>query len=222
MSSVAPADPEKLTKKQLKADHPTWCPGCGDFTVLACFFKILEELQIPHENICTIAGIGCSSRFPYFVNSHGLHFIHGRALPLATGVSLSRPDLHVFAFGGDGDGFSIGGNHLEHCARKNPNLTYVIMDNFVYGLTKKQTSPTSPIGFQSKTDPTGAMDMPVNPMKKLVATGASFIARTHSTQVKHMTEMFRRAIAHPGFSVIEVLSECTMSVSYTHLRAHET
>jgi 2-oxoglutarate ferredoxin oxidoreductase subunit beta len=208
MSSVAPADPEKLTKKQLKADHPTWCPGCGDFTVLACFFKILEELQIPHENICTIAGIGCSSRFPYFVNSHGLHFIHGRALPLATGVSLSRPDLHVFAFGGDGDGFSIGGNHLEHCARKNPNLTYVIMDNFVYGLTKKQTSPTSPIGFQSKTDPNGAMDMPVNPMKKLVASGASFIARTHSTQVKHMTEMFRRAIQHPGFSVIEVLSEC--------------
>ncbi len=208
MSSVAPADPEKLTKKQLKADHPTWCPGCGDFTVLACFFKILEELQFPHENICTIAGIGCSSRFPYFVNSHGLHFIHGRALPLATGVSLSRPDLHVFAFGGDGDGFSIGGNHLEHCARKNPNLTYVIMDNFVYGLTKKQTSPTSPIGFQSKTDPSGAMDMPVNPMKKLVASGASFIARTHSTQVKHMTEMFRRAIQHPGFSVIEVLSEC--------------
>ncbi|MBT7982052.1 MAG: pyruvate ferredoxin oxidoreductase [Akkermansiaceae bacterium] len=208
MSSVAPADPEKLTKKQLKADHPTWCPGCGDFTVLACFFKILEELQFPHENICTIAGIGCSSRFPYFVNSHGLHFIHGRALPLATGVSLSRPDLHVFAFGGDGDGFSIGGNHLEHCARKNPNLTYVIMDNFVYGLTKKQTSPTSPIGFQSKTDPSGAMDTPVNPMKKLVASGASFIARTHSTQVKHMTEMFRRAIQHPGFSVIEVLSEC--------------
>ena len=208
MSSVVPADPEKLTKKQLKADHPTWCPGCGDFTVLACFFKILEELQFPHEKICTIAGIGCSSRFPYFVNSHGLHFLHGRALPLATGVSLSRPDLHVFAFGGDGDGFSIGGNHLEHCARKNPNLTYVIMDNFVYGLTKKQTSPTSPIGFQSKTDPHGAMDIPVNPMKKLIASGASFIARTHSTQVKHMTEMFRRAIQHPGFSVIEVLSEC--------------
>ena len=111
--------------------------------------------QFPHEKICTIAGIGCSSRFPYFVNTHGVHFIHGRALPLATGVSLSRPDLHVFAFGGDGDGFSIGGNHLEHCARKNPNLTYVIMDNFVYGLTKKQTSPTSPVGFKSKTDPTG-------------------------------------------------------------------
>ena len=210
MSTAAPAEPEKLTKKALTADHPTWCPGCGDFAVLAAFFKVLEKLQIPHEKICTIAGIGCSTRFPYFVNGHGIHFIHGRALPLATGVSLSRPDLHVFAFGGDGDGFSIGGNHLEHCARKNPNLTYVIMDNFVYGLTKKQTSPTSPIGYKSKTDPTGAVDQPVNPMKKLVSAGASFIGRTHAAQVKHMMEMFERAIKHPGFSVVEVLSECVI------------
>ena len=171
---------------------------------------MLENLQIPHEKICTIAGIGCSSRFPYFVNSHGLHFIHGRALPLATGISLSRPDLHVFAFGGDGDGYSIGGNHLEHAARKNVNLTYVIMDNFVYGLTKKQTSPTSPIGFKSKTDPEGAIDRPINPMKKLVSSGATFVARTHATQVQHMMEMFERAIAHPGFSVVEVLSECVV------------
>lgn len=206
----AAAEPQKLTKKGLTADHPTWCPGCGDFAVLASFFKVLEKLQMPHEKICTIAGIGCSSRFPYFVNGHGLHFIHGRALPLATGVSLSRPDLHVFAFGGDGDGFSIGGNHLEHCARKNPNLTYIIMDNFVYGLTKKQTSPTSPVGYKSKTDPTGAVDQPVNPMKKLVSAGASFIGRTHAAQVKHMMEMFQRAIAHPGFSVVEVLSECVI------------
>ncbi len=209
MSATAPA-PEKLTKKALTADHPTWCPGCGDFAVLAAFFKVLEKLQIPHEKICTIAGIGCSSRFPYFVNGHGIHFIHGRALPLATGVSLSRPDLHVFAFGGDGDGYSIGGNHLEHCARKNPNLTYVVMDNFVYGLTKKQTSPTSPVGYKSKTDPTGAIDQPVNPMKKLVSAGASFIGRTHAAQVKHMMEMFERAIKHPGFSVVEVLSECVI------------
>ncbi|MEZ5432705.1 MAG: thiamine pyrophosphate-dependent enzyme [Verrucomicrobiales bacterium] len=143
MSVAAPtnAEPKKLTKKELSADHPTWCPGCGDFAVLAAFYKVLEKLQIPHEKIVTIAGIGCSSRFPYFVNSHGVHFIHGRALPFASGVSLSRPDLHVFAFGGDGDGYSIGGNHLDHAARKNINLTYVIMDNFVYGLTKKQTSP---------------------------------------------------------------------------------
>lgn len=206
----APAEPKKLTKKDLTADHPTWCPGCGDFAVLAAFFKVLEKLQFPHEKICTIAGIGCSSRFPYFVNGHGVHFIHGRALPLATGVSLSRPDLHVFAFGGDGDGYSIGGNHLDHAARKNVNLTYVVMDNFVYGLTKKQTSPTSPKGFKSKTDPTGAIDQPINPMKKLVYGGASFVARTHATQVKHMMQVFERAILHPGFSVVEVLSECVV------------
>ncbi len=205
----APAAPP-LTKKQLTADHPTWCPGCGDFAVLAVFFKVLEKLQIPHEKIVVVAGIGCSSRFPYFVNSHGVHFIHGRALPLATGISLSRPDLHVFVFGGDGDGFSIGGNHLTHAARKNINLTYVVMDNFVYGLTKKQTSPTSPIGYKSKTDPTGAIDQPINPMKQLVSAGATFIARTHSIQVKHMMAMFERAIAHPGFSVVECLSECVI------------
>tara|TARA_R110002096_G_scaffold332034_2_gene526082 strand:- start:2292 stop:3212 length:921 start_codon:yes stop_codon:yes gene_type:complete len=204
----ATADPKKLTKKDLLADHPTWCPGCGDFAVLAAFFKVLEKLQIPHEKICTIAGIGCSSRFPYFVNGHGVHFIHGRALPLATGVSLSRPDLHVFAFGGDGDGYSIGGNHLDHAARKNVNLTYIVMDNFVYGLTKKQTSPTSPEGFKSKTDPTGAIDQPINPMKKLVYGGASFVAKTHAAQVKHMMAVFERAILHPGFSVVEVQSEC--------------
>tara|TARA_R110002096_G_scaffold16106_20_gene55104 strand:+ start:26061 stop:27002 length:942 start_codon:yes stop_codon:yes gene_type:complete len=210
IKEAPPFEAPKLTKKDLTADHPTWCPGCGDFAVLASFFKIVEKLQIPHEKIATIAGIGCSSRFPYFVNGHGVHFIHGRALPFATGVSLSRPDLNVFVFGGDGDGFSIGGNHLEHCARKNVNLTYVIMDNFVYGLTKKQTSPTSPIGFKSKTDPTGAVDQPINPMKKLVSSGASFVARTHAAQVKHMMEMFERAIKHPGFSVVEVLSECVV------------
>lgn len=209
MATAADA-PQKLTKKELSADHPTWCPGCGDFAVLASFFKVLEKLQIPHEQIVTIAGIGCSSRFPYFVNGHGVHFIHGRALPLASGVSLARPDLHVFAFGGDGDGYSIGGNHLDHAARKNINLTYVVMDNFVYGLTKKQTSPTSPQGFKSKTDPTGAIDRPINPMKKLVSNGATFVGRTHATQVKHMMEIFERAILHPGFSVVEVLSECVI------------
>ena len=201
-------DPEKLTKKALTADHPTWCPGCGDFAVLAAFYKVLERRQLPHESIVTLAGIGCSSRFPYFVNSHGAHFIHGRGVPLASGVSLARPDLHVFLFGGDGDGFSIGGNHLDHGARKNIRMTYVIMDNFVYGLTKKQTSPTSPIGFKSKTDPTGAIDQPVNPIKKLLAAGATFIARTHATQINHMIQMIERAMDHDGFSVIECLSEC--------------
>lgn len=212
ITAPAPAAPpaDKLTKKALTADHPTWCPGCGDFAVLNIFYRVLEKLQYPHEKIVCVAGIGCSSRFPYFMNTHGIHFIHGRALPLATGISLSRPDLHVFVFGGDGDGFSIGGNHLNHAARKNVKLTYIIMDNFVYGLTKKQTSPTSPIGFKSKTDPTGAIDRPINPMRQLLASGATFIARTHAAQVKHMEQMFERAILHDGFSVVECLSECVM------------
>src|SRR6267143_650223 len=174
---TAQPEREKLSKKAITADHPTWCPGCGDFAVLASFYKVLEKRNLDHEKIVTLAGIGCSSRFPYFV-------------------------------GGDGDGFSIGGNHLNHGARKNVNLVYFIMDNFVYGLTKKQTSPTSPIGFKSKTDPTGAIDMPVNPMKQLISAGATFIARTHATQVKHMMEMIERAFDHQGFSVIECLSEC--------------
>ena len=207
-SPPAPAERERLTKKAITADHPTWCPACGDFAVLAAFYKVLEKRQLPHENIVTLAGIGCSSRFPYFVNSHGAHFIHGRAVPLASGVSLARPDLHVFLFGGDGDGFSIGGNHLDHGARKNIRLTYTIMDNFVYGLTKKQTSPTSPLGYRSKTDPTGVIDNPVNPIKKLIAAGATFIARTHASQVNHMIQTYERAMDHDGFSVIECLSEC--------------
>ena len=199
----------KYTKKELVADHPTWCPGCGDFSVLSIYFKMMEKRQVPHEKITSIAGIGCSSRFPYFVNAHGAHFLHGRGVPFATGVSLTRPDLHVFMFGGDGDAFSIGGNHLNHAARKNIKLTYVIMDNFVYGLTKKQTSPTSPIGFKSKTDPWGAVDQPINPMKQLIASGATFIARTHSHLPNHVMEMFEKAMDHDGFSVIECLSECT-------------
>ena len=206
--ATPPPEREKLTKKAITADHPTWCPACGDFAVLASFYKVIEKRQLPHENIVTLAGIGCSSRFPYFVNSHGAHFIHGRAVPLASAISLARPDLHVFLFGGDGDGFSIGGNHLDHGARKNIRLTYVIMDNFVYGLTKKQTSPTSPIGYRSKTDPTGAIDHPVNPIKKLIAAGATFVARTHAAQVNHMIQMIERAMDHDGFSVIECLSEC--------------
>jgi 2-oxoglutarate ferredoxin oxidoreductase subunit beta len=197
-----------LTKKVLTADHPTWCPGCGDFAVLASFYRVLEKLQYPHEKIVTFAGIGCSSRFPYFVNTHGGHFIHGRALPFAAGISLGGDDLHVFVFGGDGDGFSIGGNHLTHTARKNVRITYVIMDNSVYGLTKKQTSPTSPIGFKSKTDPWGALDQPINPMRTLLNSGATFVARSHATQVNHMTEMMLRAARHDGFSVVEILSEC--------------
>lgn len=197
-----------LTKKEIAADHPTWCPGCGDFSVLALYFKLIEKRKIWHEKVTTIAGIGCSSRFPYFVQAHGAHYIHGRALPFASGVSLTRPDLHVFVFGGDGDAFSIGGNHVNHTARKNIKMTYLIMDNFVYGLTKKQTSPTSPIGFKSKTDVWGSMDRPINPIKQLVAAGATFVARATATNLPHLLQMMEAAMDHDGFSVIECLSEC--------------
>ncbi len=206
--AVGGPDRPPLAKKVLVSDHPTWCPGCGDFAVLASFYKVLEKLNYPQESIVTFSGIGCSSRIPYFVNSYGGHFIHGRSLPFSAAISLGRDDLHVFNFGGDGDGFSIGGNHLFHAARKNTKMTYVIMDNSVYGLTKKQTSPTSPIGFKSKTDPWGAMEQPVNPMKTLLTAGATFVARSHATQVNHMTEMMLRAAQHDGFSVVEILSEC--------------
>ena len=155
-----------------------------------------------------MAGIGCSSRFPYFVQAHGAHFIHGRALPFASGISLSRPDLHVFVFGGDGDAFSIGGNHFNHTARKNIKMTYCVMDNWVYGLTKKQTSPTSPIGFKSKTDVTGALDQPINPMKQAISAGATFVARTTHTNPNHVLQMMEAAMDHDGFSFIECLSEC--------------
>lgn len=207
-AAAADADRKGLTKKDIAADHPTWCPGCGDFSVLALYFKLIEKRKMWHEKITTIAGIGCSSRFPYFVQANGVHFIHGRALSFASGVSLSRPDLHTFVFGGDGDAFSIGGNHFTHTARKNIKLTYVVMDNQVYGLTKKQTSPTSPLGFKSKTDPWGAVDYPINPMKQAIAAGATFVARTTHTNPNHVLQMMEAAMDHDGFSFIECLSEC--------------
>lgn len=207
-TAVLGEERKPLTKKEISADHPTWCPGCGDFSVLALYFKLIEKRNIWHEKVTTVAGIGCSSRFPYFVQAHGAHFIHGRALPFATGVSLSRPDLHVFVFGGDGDAFSIGGNHFNHTARKNVKLTYVVMDNWVYGLTKKQTSPTSPVGFKSKTDVWGSLDTPINPMKQAISAGATFVARTTHTNPKHVLAMMEAAMDHDGFSFIECLSEC--------------
>lgn len=204
----APEERKPLTKKDIAADHPTWCPGCGDFSVLALYFKMIEKRKLHHEKITTISGIGCSSRFPYFVQAHGAHFIHGRALPFATGIALSRPELHVFAFSGDGDAFSIGGNHFTHTARKNVKLTLVVMDNWVYGLTKKQTSPTSPLGFKSKTDIWGAIDQPVNPMKQALSAGATFVARTTHSNPNHVLQMMEAAMDHDGFSYIECLSEC--------------
>lgn len=213
-SPLAPAPPlpdaerRPLTKKETAADHPTWCPGCGDFSVLALYYKLIEKRKLWHEKVTTVAGIGCSSRFPYFVQAHGAHFIHGRALPFASGISLTRPDLHVFVFSGDGDAFSIGGNHFNHTARKNIKLTFVVMDNWVYGLTKKQTSPTSPVGFKSKTDLGGALDRPINPLKQAIAAGATFVARTTHTNPSHLMQMMEAAMDHDGFSFIQCLSEC--------------
>jgi len=205
---LADGDRKPLTKKEMAADHPTWCPGCGDFSVLALYYKLIEKRKLWHEKVTTVAGIGCSSRFPYFVQAHGAHFIHGRALPFASGISLSRPDLHVFAFSGDGDAFSIGGNHFNHTARKNIKMTLVVMDNWVYGLTKKQTSPTSPLGFKSKTDIWGAIDQPINPVRQALAAGATFVARTTHTNPNHLLQMMEAAIDHDGFSFIQCLSEC--------------
>jgi len=206
--SFASAERKPLTKKEVAADHPTWCPGCGDFSVLAMYFKLIEKRKLWQERFVSVSGIGCSSRFPYFVQAHGVHYIHGRALPFATGLSLSRPDLHVFAFSGDGDAFSIGGNHFTHTARKNVKLTLVVMDNEVYGLTKNQTSPTSPLGFKSKTDIWGAVDQPINPLKQALAAGATFVARTTHTNPNHLLAMMEAAMDHEGFSFIECLSEC--------------
>jgi len=208
IAPLADSDRKPLTKKEISADHPTWCPGCGDFSVLALYFKLIEKRKMWHEKVTTVAGIGCSSRFPYFVQAHGAHYIHGRALPFASGISISRPDLHVFVFGGDGDAFSIGGNHFSHTARKNIKMTYVVMDNFVYGLTKKQTSPTSPIGFKSKTDIWGSTDRPINPLKQAIAAGATFVARTTHTNANHVLKMMEAAMDHDGFGFIECLSEC--------------
>ncbi len=206
--SAPGAERKPLTRKEIAADHPTWCPGCGDFSVLALFFKLIEKRKLLQEKITTISGIGCSSRFPYFVQAHGAHYIHGRSLSFASGIALSRPDLHVFVFGGDGDLFSIGGNHFTHTARKNIKFTCVAMDNRVYGLTKKQTSPTSPLGFKSKTDVRGAVDYPINPLKQAIAAGATFVARTASTNPNHLLQMMEAAMSHDGFSFIECLSEC--------------
>lgn len=199
---------EPMTRDTLKADRPTWCPGCGDFGVLAMYQKFLVDRKYPQEKLVTLSGIGCSSRFPYFINTHSVHFIHGRIIPFATGLSLTRPDLFPFVIVGDGDAFSIGGNHLTHAARKNVDLNVIILNNQVYGLTKKQTSPTSPVGFRTKTDPWGSQMTPVNPARQIIGAGATFFARASAANPKHLLQMMERMAAHKGFSVLEVLSEC--------------
>lgn len=187
---------------------PVWCPGCGDYGVLGATHKALASLQINPEDVMLISGIGCSSRFPGYTNVYGFNTIHGRAIPIGTGAKETNPDKTVLVVGGDGDGYSIGGGHLPHAARKNINLTYIVMNNNIYGLTKGQCSPTTPTGDWTKTTTYGNIDTPVNPIHYTLAYGASFVARGFSSNIKHLTALIAEAIAHPGFAIIDVVSPC--------------
>ncbi len=197
------------TLKDYKSDlKPIWCPGCGDFGVLSALMQALVKLQIPPHKLAILSGIGCSSRLPGYIKTYGFNGVHGRAIPLATGVKLSNPDIKVVAVGGDGDGFSIGAGHIPHAARKNIDMTYIVMNNSIYGLTKGQASPTTPIGEQTKTTFYGNMEEPINPVRMMIAYKASFVARTFSGDPKNATEIISQAIQHKGFSFVEVLSPC--------------
>lgn len=187
-----------------------WCPGCGDYAILAQMKKILPELGIPREKTVFISGIGCSSRFPYYINSYGFHTIHGRAPAIATGVKLANPELSVWIISGDGDSLSIGGNHLIHLCRRNLDVNVVLFNNQIYGLTKGQYSPTSPLGKITKTTPYGSLDAPFNPISLVLGAGASFVARTIDRDTKHMAEIFKRATAHKGCSFVEVYQNCNI------------
>ena len=199
-----------LTVKDYRSDvKPTWCPGCGDFAVLSASFKALAELQLKREEVVVVSGIGCSSRIPYFLSTYGIHGLHGRSLPLATGVKLARPDLHVLVFGGDGDLFSIGAGHTPHAARRNVDITVVNMDNQIYGLTKAQFSPTSKLGLVSKSSPYGSLERPMNPVLLALSMGATFVARGYSGKPKQLQEMIVKGVQHKGFSFIHIHSPCT-------------
>jgi 2-oxoglutarate ferredoxin oxidoreductase subunit beta len=187
---------------------PDWCPGCGDYGVLAAVQKALVELQIPNHQVVTISGIGCSSNFPGFIETYGMHTLHGRALPVATGVKMANHELTVLVTGGDGDGFGIGGNHFAHAMRRNVDLTYIVMDNQIYGLTTGQTSPTSQIGMKTKSTPFGNVEGPIHPIASALACGATFVARGFSADQKHLSGLIRQAIEHKGFSFIDVFSPC--------------
>jgi 2-oxoglutarate ferredoxin oxidoreductase subunit beta len=174
---------EPIKVKDLKSDvKPIWCPGCGDFGVLNAVLKALTDLELDPAHVAIASGIGCSGRFPAFVNAYGFHGVHGRVLPLATGIKLANPELTVFAVGGDGDAFSIGAGHLPHAVRRNVDITYVVMDNEIYGLTKGQPSPTSPLGMERKASPYGTYDIPLNPIAMVLSYGATFVARGFSSQ----------------------------------------
>ncbi|MCC6386555.1 MAG: 2-oxoacid:ferredoxin oxidoreductase subunit beta [Dehalococcoidia bacterium] len=200
-----------LTRKDFVSNQEVrWCPGCGDYSILAQMQKMLPDLKVPREKIVFISGIGCSSRFPYYVESYGFHSIHGRALTLATGLKSARPDLSVFVVTGDGDGLSIGGNHLLHAMRRNIDLNVVLFNNRIYGLTKGQYSPTSEFGKVTKSSPYGTTEKPLNPIRVALAAGATFVARSIDRDTKHLEETLFKAAQHKGISFVEVYQNCNI------------
>jgi 2-oxoglutarate ferredoxin oxidoreductase subunit beta len=200
-----------LTKKDFTSDQEVrWCPGCGDYAILSTVQAFLPELGLPRENIVFISGIGCSSRVPYYVDTYGMHSIHGRAPAIASGLALSRPDLKVFVVTGDGDGLSIGGNHLLHALRRNVNITVLLFNNRIYGLTKGQYSPTSEMGKITKSTPMGSLDLPFNPVSLVLGAEASFVARSIDSDRKHLTSVLRAASAHEGSAFVEIYQNCNI------------
>jgi len=203
--------PVKLARKDFQSDQEVrWCPGCGDYGILTAVQFLLPELGVRPEEMVFVSGIGCAARLPYYMNTYGVHGIHGRAPAIATGVALARPDLHVWVIGGDGDMLSIGGNHLIHALRRNVNLKILMFNNQIYGLTKGQYSPTSEVGKITKSTPFGSLDHPFNPISVALGAEASFVARTHDMDRKHMIETFRRAHEHAGAAFVEVYQNCNV------------
>ncbi|MGW2895772.1 2-oxoacid:ferredoxin oxidoreductase subunit beta [Streptomyces sp. NPDC001212] len=209
--SLVPKAQARQSMKEFKSDQEVrWCPGCGDYAILAAVQGFMPELGLARENIVFVSGIGCSSRFPYYMNTYGMHSIHGRAPAIATGLATSRRDLSVWVVTGDGDALSIGGNHLIHALRRNVNLKILLFNNRIYGLTKGQYSPTSEIGKITKSTPMGSLDAPFNPVSLAIGAEASFVARTIDSDRKHLTEVLRQAAAHPGTALIEIYQNCNI------------
>ena len=199
------------TKKDWSSDQEVrWCPGCGDYSVLTAMQMLMPELGVRRENTVFVSGIGCAARFPYYMNTYGMHGIHGRAPAIATGLAMARPDLDVWVVSGDGDALSIGGNHLIHALRRNVNLKILLFNNQIYGLTKGQYSPTSEVGKVTKSTPFGSLDHPFNPISLALGAEATFVARTHDMDRKHMMETFRRAHDHKGGAFVEIYQNCNV------------
>jgi 2-oxoglutarate/2-oxoacid ferredoxin oxidoreductase subunit beta len=207
---VTDVAPPTAKKDWVSDQEVRWCPGCGDYSILTAVQMLMPELNVRREDTVFVSGIGCSSRFPYYMNTYGMHSIHGRAPAIATGLAVARPDLDVWVITGDGDGLSIGGNHLIHALRRNVNLTILLFNNQIYGLTKGQYSPTSEVGKVTKSTPFGSVDWPFNPISLALGAEASFVARTHDLDRKHMMEVFRRAHEHKGASFVEIFQNCNV------------